>query len=313
MPLGAGGSLPSKDYVDVVAFLLDANGQKAGAEALTGDEATLGRMALAASSPASADPTRQLPAPEQVPAASGAVASAELGPSQAELLAAPGNGSDWLTSNRDYGGQRYSPLTQIDRANVARLREACSFTPNYAAKFQTFPVVHDGIMYFTSALSTLAIDAATCAPRWRHDWPTSLPGVETAANRGVAIADGRVLRGTADGYLLALSARDGNETQLQHVVDCCEASDQTQSERARATHVHFSATPRMLAFACVTHSCDSVAYVAIPISASCANLLVTRSRRPLSDVNDSSSGASRTASASVEASSPRAPLLPRSA
>ena len=209
MPLGAAGSLPSQDYVDVVAFLLKANGQAAGPQALTADDAALSRVVMAASAPAMAAAALRLPGAAFVAATPGTTAATDAGPSPAELLGAAANGQDWLVSNRDYTGQRYSPLRQIDSGNVARLHEVCSFTPNYAAKFQTFPVVHDGTMYFTSALSTLAIDAATCVQRWRHDWATKLPGVETAANRGVAIADGRVLRGTADGYLLALNASDG--------------------------------------------------------------------------------------------------------
>jgi alcohol dehydrogenase (cytochrome c) len=208
MPLGAGRSLPRLDYVDVVAFLLEANGQPPGTQMLTADDAALSQVYLAVSAP-------PLPAPVRTALQAGLVQAAAMGPApgagptQADLLGAAASGQDWLTSNRDYGGQRYSPLKGIDRANVSRLREVCSFTPGRAARFQTFPVVHDGTMYFTSALSTLAIDAATCALRWRHDWSQTVPGVETAANRGVAIADGRVVRGTADGYLLALNSMSG--------------------------------------------------------------------------------------------------------
>ncbi len=219
MPLGAVGSLPTQDYVNVVAYLLKANGQPPGSLALTADDARLGRIALTAlAAPVTAAfPLRA--GPDRLQADPGTTLALDSGPTQAELLGKADAGQDWLTSNRDYNGQRYATLKQIDTSNVARLREVCSFVPNEAARAQTFPVVHDGMMYFTSALSTFAIDAATCALRWRHDWAAHLPGVETAANRGVAIADGRVLRGTADGYLLALNAKDGKLLWARRVSD----------------------------------------------------------------------------------------------
>jgi outer membrane protein assembly factor BamB len=63
-------------------------------------------------------------------------------------------------------------------------------------------------MYVTTARETVALDAATCRQRWRY---TSKPkGTEgLSMNRGVAIKDGYVVRGTGDGYLLALDALDG--------------------------------------------------------------------------------------------------------
>ena len=75
--------------------------------------------------------------------------------------------------------------------------------------FQTGPIVHEGTMYVTASNVTIALDAATCHQKWRHAWQpiaTDLPGVR---NRGVALKDGRVLRGTSDGYLIALDRSTG--------------------------------------------------------------------------------------------------------
>ena len=38
------------------------------------------------------------------------------------------NGANWLTYNRTLAGDRYSPLAQIDRSNVAQLRNICTYT-----------------------------------------------------------------------------------------------------------------------------------------------------------------------------------------
>src|SRR5437764_11995879 len=63
-------------------------------------------------------------------------------------------------------------------------------------------------MNVTAVLLTVSLYVVTFRPRWLYTcqprdyglWPT---------NRGVALARGHVIRGTADGYLLALDARDG--------------------------------------------------------------------------------------------------------
>jgi len=63
-------------------------------------------------------------------------------------------------------------------------------------------------MYLTTAKSTIAIDEATCRPKWRHEW-TFLGHPGWMRNRGVALASGRLVRATPDGYLLALAADTG--------------------------------------------------------------------------------------------------------
>jgi alcohol dehydrogenase (cytochrome c) len=63
-------------------------------------------------------------------------------------------------------------------------------------------------MYLTTAKSTIAVDAATCKPKWKHTWQLrGYPG--WMRGRGVAIKDGRLVRGTTDGYLISLNAADG--------------------------------------------------------------------------------------------------------
>ena len=131
----------------------------------------------------------------------------EKGPTTAQLLSAESDGRNWLTHTRDYAGSRYSPLSQITTSNVSSLRVACTFQVGVPASFQTGPVVYDETMYLTAGYSTFALDAATCRPKWRHDWQGAVPA--NLANRGVAIKDGRVVRGTNDGYLLALDAATG--------------------------------------------------------------------------------------------------------
>ncbi len=130
------------------------------------------------------------------------------GPTQAELLGAAGNPRDWLYASRDYAGTRFSGLKQINTSNAARLTPVCLYRTDVAAPTQTNPVVYDGIMYVTLENSVAAIDAATCRQRWMYKWNPKGRSV-SLANRGVAIKDGILVRGTFDGYLIALDMDQG--------------------------------------------------------------------------------------------------------
>ena len=59
-------------------------------------------------------------------------------------------------------------------------------------------------------MTVATLDAATCKVKWRHDWKEKAKqGNASIENRGAAIKDGKVVRGTQDGYLLALDAESG--------------------------------------------------------------------------------------------------------
>ena len=73
---------------------------------------------------------------------------------------------------------------------------------------QTSPLVYGGVMYLTFGRATVAIDAKTCRERWTYIWRPK--GQELSpTNRGAALKDGRVIRGTADGYLIAVDMESG--------------------------------------------------------------------------------------------------------
>src|SRR6185369_999128 len=64
---------------------------------------------------------------------------------------------DWPSHDRDAGGQRFSPLTQITRANVAALEKAWTVdigVPN----MQVTPLVVDGRMFVTAGKDLLALE-----------------------------------------------------------------------------------------------------------------------------------------------------------
>jgi PQQ-dependent dehydrogenase (methanol/ethanol family) len=201
MPRPAAGSLSETSYLEVLAYVLSRNGLAVGERELAASTAALGRLHIP---PAQA--AVRPPAPEFIPGDSGFTPTGP-GPTQAELAHA-GESTDWLYHTHDYAGTRYAPLRQITPANAGRLQVHCAFQVGSVETFVTGPLVWQGTMYLTTARLTIALDATTCRERWRHTWE---PQDEFlwANNRGVAIKDGYLVRGTADGYLLAIDAATG--------------------------------------------------------------------------------------------------------
>ena len=130
--------------------------------------------------------------------------------SRAPAAAASSVPGDWATFNRTLAGDRFSPLAEIDRSNVAGLTQLCTYTLPEVAALQAGPVVIGGAMYFSTDTMTYAIDAGTCAETWKRSRHSATPGGGPAVNRGVAYLDGKVFRGTSDGHVLAFDAKDGH-------------------------------------------------------------------------------------------------------
>src|SRR5688500_4367025 len=91
------------------------------------------------------------------------------------LVAAPVDRADWPNVGNDKGGSRFSPLDQINRANVAKLEVAWTYKVDDAdpAKNSTIectPLVIDGVMYITTCRTkVVALNAATGKELWTFD------------------------------------------------------------------------------------------------------------------------------------------------
>lgn len=134
--------------------------------------------------------------------------AAAAGPTQAELDRSASATDTWLMTNKSYDGQRYVALNQINGRNVAGLKEVCTLDTGVQAPAQSSPLVFEGRMYFTAAQTTVAMDAKTCSEIWRHEWVPD-GKILSPVNRGLAMKDGKLVRGTSDGYLIALSMDSG--------------------------------------------------------------------------------------------------------
>ena len=131
------------------------------------------------------------------------------GPSQRELLRAGPAEDSWLMYNKGYDGSRFSTLKEINTRNAGRLRPVCAMQLGESTSFQSNVVVYRRTAYVTTQHSTFALDARSCRMLWKHTYDVQGPE-PFDTNRGVAIADGRVFRGTTDGHVIALDARTGD-------------------------------------------------------------------------------------------------------
>ena len=117
-------------------------------------------------------------------------------------------GAEWLTYNRSLDGHRFSPLKQITVDNADQLGEVCRVQIDGPASFHAGLIVDDGVIYTDTARQTVALDATTCRLRWKFDYQ---PEEERCggSNRGLALLNGRLFRGTCDGRFIALDAATG--------------------------------------------------------------------------------------------------------
>jgi alcohol dehydrogenase (cytochrome c) len=125
---------------------------------------------------------------------------------------------DWVYVDHDLAGTRYSDQKQISTANVSQLLKACAYSFPDKEPSQTAPIVSAGSMYLTTAHHTVAIDGTDCHVIWLSTWtPREHEPLNT--HRGAALAGGKIIRGTDDGFLLALDAKNGNTLWEKRIAD----------------------------------------------------------------------------------------------
>jgi alcohol dehydrogenase (cytochrome c) len=119
--------------------------------------------------------------------------------------------SNWLSYNRNYEGDRFSPLKQINTTNIKQLHLLHTFDfGKDVSSLQTGPLVVNGIMYFTTDTMTYAINAATGKLKWKSARPLKEES-QLRVNRGVAYYRDKLFRGSGDAHVYALNANDGKQ------------------------------------------------------------------------------------------------------
>jgi quinoprotein glucose dehydrogenase len=137
-------------------------------------------------------------------AALGTVLLTALGPARPANVDWPVNGGP--------NNIRYSPLGQINRANVARLQVAWTYDSHDAFKgseMQSNPIVVDGVLYATTpTMRVVALNAETGSALWTFDPANGAAARTRFRHRGVTVHNDRVFF-TYRNYLYALDKLTG--------------------------------------------------------------------------------------------------------
>jgi len=142
------------------------------------------------------------------------------------LLKADQEPGNWLMYSSTYNGWRYSRLDQINTRNVKNLHAKWLFQARSPDKFETTPLVVDGIMYLTRPENDVfALDAETGRVLWAysHKNPERTYNCCGKVNRGLAILGNRLYMNTLDMHLIALDARSGREIWKTEIFDYRES------------------------------------------------------------------------------------------
>lgn len=203
MPPSAPGQLGEQAYLNITAFILDANGARSCNDALTvlnlydGDLAQLGSSGFVDVVGESighltvdvvpqaatwgiglpGDTATQLQSapiviPDRIDAIRdvGGVETVQrpyIPVSNAMLLNPPHE--EWLMWRRTFDSQGYSPLDQINRRNVADLELAWAWPMAEGGQQQTAPLVHNGVMFLATTDNIVqALDAVTGDAIWEY-------------------------------------------------------------------------------------------------------------------------------------------------
>jgi alcohol dehydrogenase (cytochrome c) len=135
-----------------------------------------------------------------------------------ELLTAPT--STWPTYNGDYSGRRFSPLSQINAANVHSLALQWIYRTRDSGgdwTVKSTPLLVNGVLYFTVPNNVWAVDARTGREIWHFKYPKNPAWV--IGNRGVGMYGDWLYFESPDNNLISLNAKDGTERWRVRIAD----------------------------------------------------------------------------------------------
>ena len=129
---------------------------------------------------------------------------------QQRLNNAAAEPQNWLTYNGSYMSRHHSGLTGIDLANVKDLELRWVYQAASTDRFQTTPLVVDGVMYLTEPLNKLvALDPSSGREFWVYEHQLPSRPCCGRVNRGAGMLGNTLYWGTLDAKLLAVDAKTG--------------------------------------------------------------------------------------------------------
>jgi len=225
MPPTDPGSPGTDTMTNIVAYLLQANGARPGAQALTPQAGVTFRSVLGAR-PAAAGTVPQPPAtpaagqrgggggdagPAPPPFRKGLAVAGRVKnfvPVTDEMLRKPDPG-DWLMFRGNYYGWSHSALKEITSANVGDLELAWVWAMSEGGANQSHPIVHNGVLYLLNPNNIVqALDAKSGNLIWeQRAGPEQRPGY--GGLRSFSIAQDKILFAASDARMVALDATTG--------------------------------------------------------------------------------------------------------
>ncbi len=240
MPSGQGGSLDDATYTAITAYILHANGASAGSAAFTADTAAgIGGIAsgkvpddvlnpptMSAFARATAGERVATPGSFMLPGKFGLTLEGHIQnyePVTEAMMNNPPDG-DWLMFRRNYQGWSFSPLKQINTANVGSLQLKWMWSLPENGTMEITPLVHSGVLFIWGTGNSIqALDAKSGELLWENRLGPGPrrpgPGPSTEETRSMGLWGNNLYVNTPFGMVYALDARSGKEVWKTSIVD----------------------------------------------------------------------------------------------
>jgi alcohol dehydrogenase (cytochrome c) len=195
MPPESPGSLGEDGYLNVMAYILQRNGNAPSDQ----------RLLAASGEPIAAGAGAPGPGGAAAPRPTGLLVRGTVenfAPLTEQTLRNPAPG-DWPMIRRDYSASSFSPLNEITAGNVGQLQLAWIWPMRDGGTNQPAPLVYRGTIFLNNTDGVMqAIDARDGSLIWEHRIETAI------ASRGIALYEDKVIF-QSSGRLVALNARTG--------------------------------------------------------------------------------------------------------
>ena len=137
-----------------------------------------------------------------------------------ELVNDGKNTDNVLNHSMGFDRKSYSPLKQIDKANIKRLVPIWNTSLMNDQGELAAPTVYNGVMYVINSKQSFAIDVDTGKQIWRTPVKLESEVKRLVYNRGAAtIYNGKLFRVTIDNHVLAIDMKTGKQVWNQRFAD----------------------------------------------------------------------------------------------
>jgi alcohol dehydrogenase (cytochrome c) len=144
---------------------------------------------------------------------------------------------EWRRPSRDFANTRFSPLDQIDRNNVSRLRVAWTFSDGELSGHEGAPIVANNTMYvvspFPNHVYALDLTKPGAPVKWVYSPNPSPTAIGKACcdvvNRGAVYAGGKLVFNALDGHTVAIDANTGKELWRTKVASVAKGGTTTMA------------------------------------------------------------------------------------